>query len=100
MASARPASAGRENAPGSDLQTVRDAVETYRTDALARLAHTPMAAAQLEAIPTHPYNQLREAAHRTAFENPRSPSRTSMTASSTATVARATRAVAIPLRLL
>ncbi|MER6366544.1 hypothetical protein [Kitasatospora sp. NPDC001527] len=46
MAAARPAGAGREDALGSDLETVRDAVDTYRANALARLARTPLADAE------------------------------------------------------
>ncbi|MER6366542.1 hypothetical protein ABT238_37490, partial [Kitasatospora sp. NPDC001527] len=48
MVAARPAGAGREDVLGSDLQTARDAVDTYRADALARLARTPLADAEAE----------------------------------------------------
>ncbi|MFJ6384662.1 hypothetical protein ACIQI7_32230 [Kitasatospora sp. NPDC092039] len=48
MAASRPAGANREDVLGSDLQTVRDAVATYRTDALAALARSPLADAEAE----------------------------------------------------
>ncbi|WP_380282517.1 hypothetical protein [Kitasatospora purpeofusca] len=46
MAAARPAAASREDVLGSDLETVRDALDTYRADALTRLARSPLADAE------------------------------------------------------